>query len=62
MAKHYSSNTVSVSHWCNKCSKHTQHRIDNHRLGPCLECVARLEQMRQRKPGRVRQKGLFEQD
>ena len=38
-----SSSTVSASHWCSKCQKFTQHRIDSHRKGPCLECMARLD-------------------
>ena len=32
---------VSASHFCTKCQKYTQHRIDSHRKGPCLECMAR---------------------
>jgi ribosomal protein L44E len=43
MTQHFSSNTVSASHYCKKCGKFTQHRIDDHRKGPCLECIKRLE-------------------
>ena len=50
MAEHYTRNTVSVSSWCPKCAKQTQHRIDDRRKGPCLECIARLERERQSKP------------
>ena len=43
MTQHFTRNTVSASHWCGKCGKSTQHRIDDKRLGPCLECIAKLE-------------------
>lgn len=34
---------MSASFWCRKCDRVTQHRIDDRRKGPCLECIARLE-------------------
>jgi hypothetical protein len=43
MSEHYTRNTVSAAHWCGKCQKRTQHRIDDRRIGPCLECIAKLE-------------------
>lgn len=43
MSEHYTRSTVSVAAWCNKCWKHTQHRVGDCRKGPCLECVAKLE-------------------
>ena len=39
MTQHYPRNTVSASEWCAKCGKNTQHRIDDRRVGPCLECL-----------------------
>lgn len=44
MPEHFTRNTVSASFFCNKCGKFTQHRIDDARKGPCLDCIARLEQ------------------
>jgi ribosomal protein L44E len=41
MSQHYTKNTVSVSAFCPKCKKPTQHRIDGHKIGPCLDCLAR---------------------
>lgn len=41
MSEHFTRNTVSASAWCSKCQKLTQHRIDDRRKGPCLECIAR---------------------
>jgi len=41
--KHFTRNTVSAEAWCAKCKKHTQHRVDGVKLGPCLKCIARLE-------------------
>ena len=43
MSEHFTSNTVSASFWCPKCKKFTQHRIDGHRKGPCLECIAKAD-------------------
>lgn len=42
--EHYTRNTVSVSAYCSKCGKNTQHRVDGVRRGPCLECIAKLEE------------------
>ena len=43
MTQHFTRNTVSASHWCGKCQKQTQHRIDGVRLGPCLPCCEKLQ-------------------
>lgn len=42
MPEHFTANTVSAEFYCSKCGRCTQHRIDGHRKGPCLECIARL--------------------
>jgi hypothetical protein len=42
MTQHFTRNTISAALWCGKCQKITQHRIDDRRKGPCLECIARL--------------------
>lgn len=39
MAQHYTRNTVSAAAWCPTCAKQTQHRIDDRRIGACLECI-----------------------
>lgn len=44
MSEHFPRNTVSAQFWCSKCSKFTAHRIDSGRKGPCLECIAKLDQ------------------
>lgn len=41
--EHYTKNTVEASIWCNKCGKHTMHRVDSGRRGPCKVCMANLE-------------------
>ena len=43
MAQHYTRNTVSAQAYCPKCGKQTMHRVDDRRIGPCLDCIARLE-------------------
>jgi ribosomal protein L44E len=42
MTQHYPRSTVSADGWCPKCQRFTQHRIDDRRRGPCLDCIARL--------------------
>ncbi len=43
MTQHFTRNTVSAAHWCGKCQKSTQHRIDDRRVGPCLDCIAKYD-------------------
>jgi hypothetical protein len=43
MTEHYSKQTVSVSAFCSKCNKSTEHRVDHGRKGPCLRCVEKLQ-------------------
>lgn len=43
MTQHFTRNTVSAAFWCGICCRQTQHRIDDRRKGPCLECIARRE-------------------
>jgi len=42
MAEHYTRSSISVTAYCNKCQRTTQHRIADRRKGPCLECIAKL--------------------
>jgi ribosomal protein L44E len=56
MPEHYTKDTVQVSVWCNPCNKHTMHRVDHGRRGPCLECMAKQEeksQERKRAPAKA---------
>jgi Zn finger protein HypA/HybF involved in hydrogenase expression len=61
MTEHFTRNTVSASFWCGKCEKYTQHRVDDRRKGPCLECIARLEVQHDESPKvpKVEQQSLF---
>jgi ribosomal protein L44E len=43
MPQHFTRSTISAEFYCPTCRKPTQHRIDDRRKGPCLECIARLE-------------------
>jgi hypothetical protein len=43
MTEHFTRATISATFYCAKCGCTTQHRIDDRRKGPCLECIARLE-------------------
>lgn len=48
MAQHFTRSTVSASAWCAKCQKQTQHRVDDRRIGPCLDCLERQNQEHER--------------
>ena len=37
MTEHYTRNTESVTAWCAKCSRMTDHRVDGGRRGPCID-------------------------
>jgi hypothetical protein len=37
MSEHYPKHTKAVMAHCTKCGRHTMHRVDNGRLGSCLE-------------------------
>ena len=43
--QHFTRNTVEVSEWCSKCGRNTMHRVDGVKLGPCLDCLKKLNQM-----------------
>jgi hypothetical protein len=43
MSFHYTKNTVEASAWCLRCNRVTMHRVDQGRIGPCLECCAKLD-------------------
>ena len=58
MSQHYTRNTVSASAWCPKCGKPTQHRIDDRRVGPCLDCLNRPRESVRPNP----QWGLFNKE
>lgn len=50
MTEHFTRNTVSSAFWCGKCQRTTQHRIDDRRKGPCLECIAKLDRQHAEAP------------
>lgn len=61
MRKHFPRNTLSVTAWCNRCAAHTPHRVDDRRVGPCLNCIERAEELRKAAhpaPPRERQEAL----
>jgi len=35
--QHFTRNTTQVLHFCPTCNRQTMHRVDDRRLGPCLE-------------------------
>jgi len=57
MTEHFTRSTVSAA-WCAKCGKQTQHRIDDRRKGPCLECIAKLQAQHDAAP-KEKQGSLF---
>jgi hypothetical protein len=60
MSEHFTRNTLSAAFYCSKCGKVTQHRIDDRRKGPCLECIRRLNAEHDEvKPPKQTQEKLF---
>jgi ribosomal protein L37AE/L43A len=61
MPAHYPRSTVSAEAFCKKCQKPTQHRIDDRRIGPCLECMEKLEAQHaaKKESAAARQENLF---
>jgi hypothetical protein len=57
--QHYTRNTVSAAAWCPKCRAQTQHRIDDRRVGPCLDCLNRP--LPEPVPPAVPEPGLFDE-
>ena len=37
MTEHFTRNTLTATAWCLKCHRNTEHRIDDGRVGPCLD-------------------------
>ena len=61
MSQHYTRSTVSAAFYCKKCGKETQHRIDDRRRGPCMECMARTDALatKPKKTPHAHQEDLF---
>lgn len=47
MAEHYTKNTEECTAWCAKCQRHTQHRVDGGRRGPCIDPAHPVQQLTQ---------------
>lgn len=64
MPEHHSKHTTSVMYWCPKCANRTMHRVDNGRLGACLEphftgLSKKQEKAREQAEKERQQPGLF---
>lgn len=59
MSQHYTRNTSAVLAYCPTCNRKTMHRVDDRRIGPCLEHGAREFT---RKQAREREKREAEQE
>lgn len=55
--QHFPKNTVSAEKYCARCGKMQQHRVDVGRFGPCLECIARAEELKRQEGARKQQQG-----
>lgn len=60
MTQHFTRSTVSAPFYCSKCKKVTQHRIDDRRKGPCLECIAKLDKLYQQHKDFEREQSAFD--
>lgn len=45
--KHFTKNTISAVHWCNRCRAHTPHSVSGGRMGSCLTCMEKAERLHQ---------------
>jgi hypothetical protein len=43
VSEHYTKNTESVTRWCNRCARDTQHSVSAGRIGRCMEHAAPAE-------------------
>jgi hypothetical protein len=43
MTEHFTANTESVTSWCGRCNRPTQHKVDGGRMGRCMEHKAPAE-------------------
>jgi hypothetical protein len=57
LMQHYTRNTVEATRVVQQCRKITMHRVDAPKLGPCLECIKKLE-AEPRKAPPAKQSGL----
>jgi len=37
MTEHFPKSTLTATAWCQRCRRSTEHRIDDGRVGPCLD-------------------------
>ena len=49
MTQHYTRNTTEVMAYCPTCNRKTMHRVDDRRIGPCLEHEAQGMSKKQEK-------------
>jgi hypothetical protein len=40
MTQHYQKNVTSIYRWCETCGRRTAHRVDESRVGNCMESHA----------------------
>ncbi len=45
--QHYTSNTVSVDSWCNRCRKFTPHQVSAHVIRHCIPCAEKQQELQQ---------------
>lgn len=64
--QHFTRNTTQVLHYCSVCNRKTMHRVDDRRIGPCLEHEAsgmtkKQEKLNQRLKDEAEQPRLFKE-
>jgi ribosomal protein L44E len=61
MSEHYTKNVIADTTWCAKCQRHTLHRVDSGRLGPCIDpkhpvpAITKKQEKRRREQEKERQ-------
>ena len=63
MSEHYPRGTESVTKWCERCNRETQHAVSAGRLGRCMEHesqhLTKQQQRREREKEKKQQGDLF---
>jgi ribosomal protein L44E len=53
MPEHFTRNTLECTAWCPKCQRHTQHRVDDGRRGPCIDPLHPVQHLSKKQEKRL---------
>ncbi len=47
MAEHYTKNVIADTKYCKRCQRRTLHRVDDGRIGPCIDPGHKVQEFTQ---------------